>query len=781
MLQRALLVTAGLHASLVTIAMYPPALDAFELPKSIVAYSFAAGESVLLAGALLIFGRRIWPRSIIHWPVFALVAWYSIGTAFAQNHYVALFGERLRHLGLLSVLAGLSLYASLAVAARRPRDASTFLLVAGLAVPVVLGYEVLQLIGADPLPWSTSATRGFSTVGNANSLGHYLVVAAVSVASVGLVSSHLPVRLRAPLIAIAILCLAGALASATRGVVLGLLGATAGAGAIWGRYLTRLWRPGILLGGLVAVALVSGLVYLSPVRERLVLTASAIALRDRLLIYEGAVRVIASSPLFGVGPDNFAVVYPRVRQPESLLVPGLGRNTIQTSPHNWLLQFGVGAGMPALLLAAAALASGLWLALAASPSEPRGRITKALGVGLAAFAGHAMVSVGAHAIEWMWWGALGCIAGLSGDRGESQPHSREIRHQRSVVVLAGALLLLLLAVGVWGALRASSSALLALNMRGTDPHQAMAAATAAVRLDGGRARHWNALGLALEAAGDLGGAALAYREAAARAPYIPNHWWNYIHVRLAAARHEPNAADDAVHAALQSVQIDPQNPDSQHQLALAALAAGDYELARNAARRAHDLFPSAPEFIETSIEVANRTGSIEDLRHWLLKLVIVRDTVPPRLQLALIAYDNGVLDEAKFHVDRALALDAGNALASALARRLRGEGELLDWKSDRIELKGAQFDGEGVVARTDAEAAIEVTLPAQVITFRFTKGPDFGKVELLLDETSRLLVDQRNQERQPSQRTVLLPPGRHTVVLRLVDARISLSGFLVGP
>jgi len=144
----------------------PAGLISFELPKSL----FSRAMEWLVAGALLIalarYGLRIIPRSRLHVAVAAIVVVSALSTLFAENRYVALFGEENHYLGLTFVLDMALLYVAVAVAFRHREDWALLGGIMAFATTLVLAYAAIQYRGLDPLGWSVNARSStFSTLG----------------------------------------------------------------------------------------------------------------------------------------------------------------------------------------------------------------------------------------------------------------------------------------------------------------------------------------------------------------------------------------------------------------------------------------------------------------------------------------------------------------------------------------------------------------------------------------------------------------------------------------
>lgn len=96
-------------------------------------------------------------------------------------------------------------------------------------------------------------------------------------------------------------------------------------------------------------------------------------LRIRQVIWGGALDVVGSQPLKGVGPANLSLVFPRHVSREQVVETGLARFQVDDA-HNVALEAGVAGGIPAvLLLVGWAVATGAAVSRKAPDHPPTGK------------------------------------------------------------------------------------------------------------------------------------------------------------------------------------------------------------------------------------------------------------------------------------------------------------------------------------------------------------------------------------------------------------------------
>lgn len=672
-LQRAIVVTVAIKIAGIVLLFDRTGDQSFDLPKSLFSRGAEWVLLALLAVALYRFGPAILPRSPVHWGVAAFVFANVLAAVFAEDRYIALFGDRDRYLGLTFVGDMAVLYTAIAVAFRRIGDWTTLFTTVAVAGAISIAYGVAQWLGRDPIPWDfDTRSRPFGTFGHPDMFGQFLVLAFAGAAGLGMAAAGR--RRRGLIIAsvIAGVVLVGAMGIvATRGSALGIA-ATLAVVPLVGLRLHRIPRPAVpwvASASVTVVALIIVAVLVSPLGTRLRSTAQGVAVEDRLVIYENALSAIRDRPILGWGPDGFAVAYPGYRQERETTLHGIAAKR-HASAHNWILNAAATTGLVgtaalvALLLLAAA---SLWRAI------PTARpVAAALFLGSAAYWAHGLVTVGSISVDWFPWVAFGGASALT----TADSPITEVRRmpRASQTVVAGIAVVAILTGSA--AYRANSEAragLIAWN--GGDAANAVARAQAAVQLDSGRVRYWTMLGAARELAGDRKGAVDAYTEATRRAPHISSAWWDLAmaHMRRATAGEDRlDGSVAAYDAARRAVAIDPNEPWTHAVLGQVASTFGDNDLAFREITRAIALYREEPRFDTIAREIALRAPNAAAAREFLAMVGAYKESATLRLATAQVAMKLGDRDAARENARRAVQLDPTNADAQALLRQLGG-------------------------------------------------------------------------------------------------------------
>ena len=558
--RRALLWLIALKIVLVVLVFDPRGSVAFDLPKSLASRALEWAIVAVLVFALVMYGRGIVPRTRLHAFVAAVVLISVAAALFAAEPYVAIFGEQDRYLGLTFLADMVVLYIAVAVAVRDLRDGVMLLGAVVLAGTVAGGYAIVQVLGADPFAWAADPrSRPFATFGNPDTLGHFISVL-FGVAFGALIGASGPTR---RLIAGAGMAAALTVAAfvATRGTLVGIAGALLGAAIIV--------RPGrrAALAGLAAAVAIAGVLLMTPLGQRAIATVSGGA-PDRLAIYGIAARATFARPLLGWGPDNFRAAFVTHRTVESLAILGSGP---ETSAHDWVLDAAATNGLLGLAALIVLVAVGTTELIALARTTPV--IGLPLAIGWSAYWANALVDVGSVSLGWYPWLALGVAAALRGTRRDAV--ARRVPPWLGPAIAIAAMVGM--ATGARAFIANDEAWSSADALHAGDAEAALTFADRAAARDGGRADHWNKLGLAFEAERRWTNAAEAYRAAASRERYEPVYW---VNLGRALARTGAAAQDDAIGAATEATAVDPSSPIGHSALAEIAVTFGRCDLAR---------------------------------------------------------------------------------------------------------------------------------------------------------------------------------------------------------
>lgn len=401
--------------------------------------------------------------------------------------------------GVIGVYAALTLLSpmptlSLACTIRLAGYAALFLLVASRAwdlrffrrfftailvgTIVAASYGLLQAAHLDPVSWADtfriagappSTLRIFSTFGHPNFFGSHLAMALFFMGALALLGERLlPRTVAAAGIVLGVSCL---LLTLNRGAWVGFLAAAGLVAALtW-----VAWRSGskegslrreVAAGGVTTarvLAAIAGLVLLaglaasvgSPqVRRRLAVSFDEPTIKSRLLIWEGAVKMIRERPLAGFGPGTFGRNFPFYR--DERLATFHDELTPVTHAHNEYLEIAAETGMigtAAMLLFLAVVLNRGFRKLRAAPSREEWITTTAVLAGATSILAGNLFGVELRYVNasLFLWLLLGFLAAET-PRAEvkpAAPGSRRASFAIAAALCLGAAVVLLLSLRVF--------------------------------------------------------------------------------------------------------------------------------------------------------------------------------------------------------------------------------------------------------------------------------------------------------------------------------------------
>ena len=366
----------------------------------------AAGAT--LSDRLPVTARLLWR---VDGPVLAFVGLSLTAWAFSTDRTQSLYGEQLQYQGVLTLLlyVGFFYVARLAVSGCRSMDLLQYAITVGATV--VAAYALVQKVGVDPI-WDGYLPGGrvFSSIGQANALAAYLVLAIPLSAGLALRAR----RLRRALILLATTAMVAAFVFAqSRGGYLGLLSALVVLALAWWPELGLRTRRLAVVVALVVVAVAIGAAARTPSSIPAfgdVSTRSDASTRFHLDAWRVASAIVRDHPLLGTGPETFPDVFSQyshdVLPPERAVA--LDSYRVE-SPHNVYLAVATGSGIPTLIAYLGILAGFLVTSRKALRAVRRDARMTLVAV-LAAVIGHLVTDVFMTAeitSTWLFWLLLG--------------------------------------------------------------------------------------------------------------------------------------------------------------------------------------------------------------------------------------------------------------------------------------------------------------------------------------------------------------------------------------
>jgi O-antigen ligase len=335
----------------------PLTSDAFDIVK--MSLERVLGLVALSAWAwdMLRRGGRIW-RTPVDWLILAFLAWVTFTTATSIHWPTSLFGTPRRYEGLLSFVNYAVIYflvLQFADHASRVRRLAQSLFWASV---IVAGYGLLQFVGLEFVHWSVGAfetNRAFSTYGNPDLLGGFLIFSVTVALGLALQEQRLAWRL-VYWVGFGLNGLA-LIVAFTRGAWIGGAVSLALLGVIaWRQRVTMRridWAPA---GASIAVAIAVIWRSLANPNEVLnfgkrlgsIFQFSSGSGQTRTEIWRAAVAAIKERPVRGWGADTFRFIFFKFKPVE--YVRDAGGSSGADNAHDYPLQLASGIGIPGALM-----------------------------------------------------------------------------------------------------------------------------------------------------------------------------------------------------------------------------------------------------------------------------------------------------------------------------------------------------------------------------------------------------------------------------------------------
>lgn len=304
------------------------------------------------------------------WLVLAFLAWVALSAVFSIHPPTAIFGKYRRFEGLLSFITYAVMFFLTLQFVDRPSRIKQLIQSLFWSSVVVAGYGLLQFAGLDIIKWGSlpfEARRSFSTYGNPDLLGGFLVISLPISAALAL-SEERPVW-RAVWWTGLLINVMVWITAFTRGAWIGGLVGFALLGVFAWRQRARFDKvvdvTFIVLISVVALALIfSSLKSPDAVMNFSKRVVSIFEFesgsgQSRFQIWEAAINATKDRPIFGFGADTFRLVFPKYKTVE--YVRTVGHLSVADNVHNYPLQLAAGIGIPGALMLYAIFA---WAAVA---------------------------------------------------------------------------------------------------------------------------------------------------------------------------------------------------------------------------------------------------------------------------------------------------------------------------------------------------------------------------------------------------------------------------------
>ena len=332
-------------ATFVPVIFDPHTGDVYNLPK----YTLVVVAALALAGLWVVAAvhRRPVPlwRNGLQWLIGAIVVWTAVSALAGVDTHVSLLGNYGSYDGLF-LAAALGVVTMVAAESFEVDDVRKVLAAIAFAGGgVVLYYGLIQLHDVEfhgSKPWdfikyNTSSFAGniFSTFGNPNHLGGYLAIIFPIVVVLGLGVKRWYWRLGGGIVGI--ILLVEVVRTVARGAWVAVIIAMLVLAAFLAPELRR--RAPLIVGGAAGAFLVvvAGLAafgkrFLAQPLSSLFQSGGGTSIWQRVQIWRTAFHIALKNPVAGIGPDNFALVYPKYQS--AAWVKALGATYLVNGAHD---------------------------------------------------------------------------------------------------------------------------------------------------------------------------------------------------------------------------------------------------------------------------------------------------------------------------------------------------------------------------------------------------------------------------------------------------------------
>jgi O-antigen ligase len=345
------LIIGGLPSQVGSLALFG-AYDPVGLPKLVTLLVLSGASLAALCVSVARGESELYWHPVL-WVLVALLGWAAISTVFSVSPWLSVWGSYYVYEGLVAIL-GYGLVAFLAMQyVRSTRDLRTVMVTAAVSGLLVSAYALMQQFGLDPFSWGGGETsRVFSTFGNADMLGEYLVFPLALAVGLALSRSRRWASLGWSLASV--LIAAALVATLTRGAwlaasVMLVCMALAGWHGVW----RGSRRRKLMFGGLAVAVIAATVVAIAFARNgfagsSMTLSWLARASNGRTVIWLTGLRGWLTHPIAGWGPGGFVRAFESAVGADWYAIVPVG-GTIDDA-HSFLVQALVTLGIPGLLL-----------------------------------------------------------------------------------------------------------------------------------------------------------------------------------------------------------------------------------------------------------------------------------------------------------------------------------------------------------------------------------------------------------------------------------------------
>ncbi|MHB9004667.1 MAG: O-antigen ligase family protein [Coriobacteriia bacterium] len=307
-------------------------------------------------------------RTKIDYFVLALLGWVLLTTFTSIHPPTAFFGKYRRFEGFLAFLNYATIFFLVTQFADRASRIKSFANTLFYSGTLVSFYGLLQYLGMDPIQWGNlpfEANRAFSTYGNPDLLGGFLVFPLAISLALALAEDDL--KMRVVYWSGFLITMSCWIVAFTRGAWVGGAVALIVLAVIAFRHSVKFnavdWSFIASIGAVATALVVISLNASSAVmnvwlRIKSIFDVNDGSARTRFEIWQAAWDATKARPIVGHGADTFRLVFPRYKPPE--YVADAGYLSVADNVHNYPLQVSSALGIPGFLLLYGTFVAAAW-------------------------------------------------------------------------------------------------------------------------------------------------------------------------------------------------------------------------------------------------------------------------------------------------------------------------------------------------------------------------------------------------------------------------------------
>jgi O-antigen ligase len=424
-----LLIFLSISLTMLALVMYPNTMDQYSLPKTTLLYISTLILIFLFVLKTVREKKVLIYRSILDIPVILFVVCAIVALIASDDPIVGLVGQYGRYEGLPSVICYAVIYFITVQTVRTEQHFEFLIKMLSVGFAPIAAYGVIQTTGLDFLTISKYGSRVHSTFGNPLIFGAYLVIMLPLLAGLARHSKEESWRMFSWFLLL--LGIVNLIATESRGAWVGIIISVVVAGlirlhsmktyrkAVEANKGTKI-RAGIISKKTVFVFLSVSILliimlFTIPGGRPIQRLTSAISISSdtvmlRLETWKSSLAMIKDRPLTGIGFEQMEYRFPAYETPKYASLAGKG---VADRTHNDLLQVGVDAGIPAVLIY-------LWIvfivAYKARENQRRFAYSATLTCAIVGYATQAQTGITSVFIGPIIWSLLGVTAAVDDKR-----------------------------------------------------------------------------------------------------------------------------------------------------------------------------------------------------------------------------------------------------------------------------------------------------------------------------------------------------------------------------